>query len=52
MRRIKTMTSLILDHIAKAFLYLRVSTRVRYNLEIVQGQDYDSLDIVIQLIKT
>jgi hypothetical protein len=26
MRRIKTMTSLILDHVAKAFLYLGVST--------------------------
>ena len=26
--------------------------RERYNLEIFQGQDYDSLDIVIRLIKT
>jgi hypothetical protein len=46
------MTSLILDHVAKAFLYLGVVQRERYNLDIVQGQDYDSLDIVIGLIKT
>jgi hypothetical protein len=47
------MTSLILDHIAKAFLYLEeLVRRERYNLDIVQGQDYISLDIVIRLIKT
>jgi hypothetical protein len=46
------MTSLILDHVAKAFLYLGVVWRERYNLDIVKGQDYDSLDIVMQLIKT
>ncbi len=46
------MTSLILDHVAKAFLYLGVARREIYNLDIVQGQDYDSLEFVIQLIKT
>ena len=47
---IKTMTSLILDHIATAYLYL--VRRERYNLDIVKDQDYISLDIVIRLIKT
>ncbi len=46
------MTSLILDHVAKASPYLGVSRREIYNLDVVKDQDYISLDIVIQLIKT
>ncbi len=41
------MTSLILDHVANASLYLELVRRERYNLDIVKDQDYISLDIVI-----
>jgi hypothetical protein len=46
------MTSLILDHLAMDYLYLGTSTRERYVLGFVQGQDYDSLGIVIGRSKT
>ena len=46
------MASLILDHIATDYLYLGTIQRERYVLGIVQGQDHDSLGIVIRQIKT
>ncbi len=46
------MTSLILDHVAKSLSTEELVRRERYNLDVVKDQDYVSLDIVIQLIKT
>ncbi len=48
---IKTITIflyLVLDHVARAYLYLGINTgeKVRYVLGIVQGQDHDSLRVV------
>jgi hypothetical protein len=47
----KTMASLILDHVAMVYLYLGTSTE-RNVLGIVQGQDYDILGIVRGRFKT
>ncbi len=46
------MTSLIQDHVAKPFSTQELVRKERYNLDAVKDQDYISLDIVIQLIKT
>ncbi len=48
----KTMTSLILDHVAMDYLYPGTGTEIKICLGIVQGQDYDSLGIVIGQSKT
>jgi hypothetical protein len=46
------MTSLILDPVVTDYLYLGINTGEKYVLGIVQGQDHDSLGVVIGQIKT